>query len=131
MITRELENRLSKFIDNSNCRAMTNVVYMNAFQRPAPVTGDSIKNFCKSIDYEISAKTIDEVIKIVDPDLVIFVSKLSWDTLRWKLSKNQGTRKIDFTCHPGTGGRYWHNKEYPHGIEKFNKLLLELNIFSQ
>jgi hypothetical protein len=126
MIFRELNLRLSEFFDNSDSRAMTNVVYMNGFQRPSPETGSSIKHFCTQQDYDISAKTIKEVIRIVNPDLVLFVSKTSWDKLRWKLPKENNCRKYDFVCHPGTGGRYWHNKNYGHGVKKFQQLLAEV-----
>jgi hypothetical protein len=124
MIFRELNNRMSEFMNVEEFRAMTNIVFMNGFQRPAPETGDSIKNFCKPIDYEIGVKTINEVTRIVKPDLVIFVSKLSWDKLRRKMPKSGLETEYNFVCHPGTGGRYWHNKKYEHGLEKF-KLLIE------
>ncbi|AYN67492.1 hypothetical protein D1013_09015 [Euzebyella marina] len=123
MIFRELNTRMSDFMDVKEFRAMTNVAFMNGFQRPAPETGDSIKKFCKPIDYKIGAQTINAVINIIEPDLVIFVSKLSWDELRWKIPKSELRVKYDFVCHPGTGGRYWHNKNYEHGMKKFKSLI--------
>ena len=123
MIFRELNARMSEFMNVKKFRAMTNIAFMNGFQRPAPKTGYSIKEFCKPIDYKIGAKTIYRVVNIIEPDLVIFVSKLSWDKLRWKLPKAELEVKYDFVCHPGTGGRYWHNKKYKHGIEKFRLLI--------
>lgn len=123
MIFRELNTRMSEFMNVESFRAMTNVAFMNGFQRPAPETGDSIKNFCKPIDYKIGARTINEVVKIIEPDLVIFVSKLSWDKLRWKIPKSEFEVKYDFVCHPGTGGRYWHSKKYEHGLKKFKKII--------
>jgi hypothetical protein len=134
MIFRELNARISDFMNVKECRAMTNVAFMNGFQRPAPETGDSIKNFCKSIDYNIGAQTINSVIKTIKPDLVIFVSKLSWDKLRWKISKSALEVKYDFVCHPGTGGRYWHNKKYKHGMTKFKSLIekeININVLQQ
>lgn len=123
MIFRELNARMSKFMDVKDFRAMTNIAFMNGFQRPAPEAGVSIRNFCKPIDYEIGATTIFEVVNILEPDLVIFVSKLSWEKLRWKIPKSELDIKYDFVCHPGTGGRYWHNKKYKHGIKKFESLI--------
>lgn len=123
MLYRELELRLSESLDCSTTKAMNNIVFMNGFQRPAPQTGNSIRNFCREIDFKMGAETIDEVIKITNPDLVIFVSKLAWDSLKHRLSTNSKQRTIDFTCHPGTGGRYWHKKSYLHGVEKFRKLI--------
>lgn len=134
MIFRELNTRMSEFMNVKEFRAMTNVAFMNGFQRPAPETGDSIKNFCKSIDYRIGAKTITEVVNIIEPDLVIFVSKLSWDKLRWKIPKSELGIRYDFVCHPGTGGRYWHSKKYEHGLKKFKSLIekeLNKNVLQQ
>jgi hypothetical protein len=132
MIYRELNLRLSEFINTSASRAMTNVVFMNGFQRPAPNTGDSIKKFCTEQDYEVGAKTIKQVVSIVEPDLVLFVSKLAWDKLRWKLPKeiNGKKYKYDFVCHPGTGGKHWHRKTYDHGVRKFQRLVKELYTIS-
>jgi hypothetical protein len=102
---------------------MSNIIFMNGFQRPAPQTGNSISRFCGEADFKVGAETIDQVIKITNPDLVIFVSKLAWDKLGRRLSKESTVRKLDFTCHPGTGGRYWHKKEYQHGVNKFRELI--------
>ena len=123
MIYRELESNLKKYFKtNNDLRAMTNVAYINGFQRPSPETGESIKKFLNKIDYKISSDVLSKVIEIISPDVVIFVSKLTWDRLRWRLKIDKEI-KIDFTCHPGTGGRYWHNKNYKNGKKKFNKIL--------
>ena len=123
MIFRELELRMSNYIEKFNNRAMNSVAFMNGFQRPSPETGDSINNFCADLDYKIGGETISKVIDILNPELVIFVSKLSWDSLKHKISTLNKTVIFDYVCHPGTGGRYWHNKEYAHGVEKFVKLI--------
>lgn len=123
MIFRELEIHLGKVIDKSNARAMDSCAYMNGFQRPSPKTGDSIKDFCMKIDFVKSAETINEVIKVINPNLVIFVSKFTWDALAWRIIKDHKDLRFDFVCHPGTGGRYWHKKGYPHGVQKFNTLI--------
>jgi hypothetical protein len=127
MIFRELNTRMSEFMNVEKFRAMTNVAFMNGFQRPAPETGDSIKNFCKPIDFKTGAQTIKEVVNIIEPDLVIFVSKLSWDKLRYDIPKSELEVKYHFVCHPGTGGRYWHNKNYQHGLKKFKSLIEKTN----
>lgn len=121
MIYKELNKQMTPYFDITSFNAMSNVIFMNAFQRPSPKMGECIRSYAIKIDFEIGAKTVDEVIQITDPDLVIFVSKYAWDAIRCRLSKEQGNRKIDFTCHPGTGGRYWHNKNYKHGVGKFKE----------
>lgn len=127
MIFRELENKLGKIIEKYDDRAMNTCVYINGFQRPSPATGDSIKYFCKEIYFIKSAEVLNSVIEIVKPKLVIFVSKYAWDSLGWRVSKNHPEVKFNFVCHPGTGGIYWHNKNYAHGSEKFSKLVIEAN----
>ncbi|TAF77500.1 MAG: hypothetical protein EAZ53_02555 [Bacteroidetes bacterium] len=123
MIYRELELRMSNHIEKFNNRAMNSVAFMNGFQRPSPQTGNSIKSFCAELDYKIGGETISKVIDILNPELVIFVSKLSWDSLKHRISTLNKTVSFDYVCHPGTGGRYWHNKDYAHGVKKFAKLI--------
>lgn len=123
MIYRELNKNLEEHFENKeNQRAMTNIAYINGFQRPSPETGESIKNFLTQLDYEKSADVLSQVIKIIKPDVIIFVSKLAWDKLHLKLQFDKNI-KLDFTCHHGTGGRYWHNKDYKHGKKKFNRII--------
>ena len=64
---------------------MTNVAYINGFQRPSPETGESIRKFLNKIDSKISSDVLSKVIEIISPDVVIFVSKLTWDRLGWRL----------------------------------------------
>ena len=127
MLFRELENRMAKFYDISKSRAMTNVAFMNGFQRPAPIKGGSLRKSCKPIDCKIGDETIKKVIEFLKPNLVIFVSKFAWDKLRSDLPKQRSTLKYEFVCHPGTGGRYWHNKNYKHGAKKFDSVLARNN----
>ncbi len=131
MLYRELEQNLQMHFKSSvnKERAMTNIAFMNAFQRPSPKMGESIKHYLKESDYKISSDVISQVISIIDPDLVVFVSKLAWDRLKSRLKIENSKLKIDFTCHPASGGRYWHNKQYRNGKEKFNTILNQ-NIIS-
>lgn len=122
-IFRELNLRMSQFFNNQGARAMTNVAFMNAFQRPSPNTKDSIKYTCKSIDIEVASRTIKEVIKIIKPEVVLFVSKFSWDRLHALIAFKEYGITSDFVCHPGTGGRYWHKSTYKHGMTKFVNLI--------
>lgn len=122
MIYKEIDSRMSEIIDTKDSRALDEIVLMNGFQRPAPEAGESIKYFTTEKDFEIGARTIEKVIKIVKPDIVLFISKYSWDNLKYKLSVANNI-KFDFVCHPGTGGRYWHNTSYEHGISKFREII--------
>lgn len=122
MIYKEINSRMSEIIDTEESRALNEIVLMNGFQRPAPEVGESIKYFTTEKDFEIGARTIENVIRIVKPEIVLFVSKYSWDNLKYKLSVSSNI-KFDFVCHPGTGGRYWHNASYEHGISKFREII--------
>ena len=93
MMYRELNRVLSEYFDFNltDERAISNIAFMNGFQRPSPVLGESIKHFLTESDTTISAAVISQVISIINPDLVIFVSKLAWDRLRWRLKvENSG-----------------------------------------
>lgn len=128
MIYRELNKVLSEYF-NTNLRdekAISNVAFMNGFQRPSPKSGDSIKPYLTDIDKTISAAVISQVISVINPDLVIFVSKLAWDSLRWRLKIEDKNIVLDYTCHPATGGLYWNRKDYKHGKEKLRSILTKM-----
>jgi hypothetical protein len=118
----ELNNRLKEVLPTSDQRAVSNIAYMNAFQRPA-IEKDSIKNSIKDIDIEVAIKTINDVLKIIKPEIVIFVSKFSWDTLKSKLTYDKSKTELHFVCHPATGGLWWNKKNYKNGKQKFMTLL--------
>ncbi|WP_257263338.1 hypothetical protein [Endozoicomonas sp. ONNA2] len=87
----------------------TMVSFMNFFQRPAEVSGNSIKVFPK--DVEISSKVLTEVIKVLMPDVVGFTSSLAFDAAK----KGNATfflkdKKVLFfrTSLPATA--WWNNK---------------------
>ena len=99
------------------------IAFMNAFQRPACKEGESFKYDCENIDVEIAYKTINKVQQILQPEKIIFVTKYGWDMLNLNVTEEKIAKIYDFTCHPGTGGRYWNKANYPHGKSKFIKLL--------
>lgn len=118
-IYRELERCLHESTGNG----FVGVAFMNAFQRPSCKEGESFKPFCTQLDIEHSVEVINSVQEALLPDRVIFVAKYPWDVLGAKLASKGIAGEYNFVCHPGTGGRYWHNKEYPHGKLKFLELM--------
>lgn len=123
IIFRELDKKLSEFVDTSKGRAMTYTSFMNCFQRPAN-EGDSIKDSCVELDLKISFDTVNAVIEAINPDIIIFTSKYAWDSMGWKIANESKKNRIfDFVCHPGTGGLHWHRKNYNHGASKFIEIL--------
>ncbi len=124
VIFKEINKTLQPFINDSELRAMNYVSFMNCFQRPGK-TGESISQSCNSIDVEKSYKTVSFVIKILKPEIVLFYSKFAWDNVGWKIANDEEFKnvKFEFSCHPATGGRYWHKKEYKHNANKIINFL--------
>jgi len=56
-------------------------------------------------------------------DRVVFVAKYPWDALGAMVASRGIADEYNFVCHPGTGGRYWHNSNYPHGKRKFLQIM--------
>ena len=124
MFYRKLEIEMSERLGiSSQTKALSTIVYMNGFQRPLPQSATSIKKFCRSIDIEIGVKTIDQVIDIMKPDVVLFISKLAWEKLGKRLAEKNLNKGVEFTCHSGMGGRYVRKKDYEHSVEKVKKLI--------
>ncbi len=122
-IYRELNSCLFSLGMENNKRAIDEIAYTNYFQRPSEKEGESFKYFCTELDVKKSNEILTSVINILDPEVIIFVSKYSWDIGGRNIISTFNNIVVDFVCHPGTGGRYWHNKEYPHNKNKFIKLL--------
>ena len=119
-VFKELENVLSKSMEKFKNRAINNIAYMNAFQRPANKTGQSVKELATSMDFKIGIKTVTQVIEILKPDYVIFISKYSWDKIGKQLHKAENI-KYEFVNHPASW--YWHNSKFPNSKYKLIELL--------
>lgn len=97
--------RLSGFSQEED--PFASVAFMNFFQRPAEVTGESIQ--VKEIDRQISSATVASVVSCLQPDLVFFCSALAsknrTDGLIQAL-KSSGC-DVGYTCHPAIA---WWNR---------------------
>ncbi len=122
VIFKEINSTIQPLVSD-NSRAMNYVAFMNCFQRPGK-TGDSISQSCSELDIEKAYETINSVIEIIKPEFVIFYSKFSWDNVGWRLAKNLENINFEFSCHPATGGRYWHKSSY---VNNKNKIITYLN----
>lgn len=123
MIFREIESNLRTIFEKDGDRIFNQTSFMNGFQRPSPYTGDSIKYFCSSIDIDKSSSTISDVIKVINPNHVIFISKFAWDNLGVRIKNDFENVNFYYVCHPASGGRYWSKEGYPHGVKKFREIL--------
>ncbi|MCW3073928.1 MAG: hypothetical protein JWP69_997 [Flaviaesturariibacter sp.] len=121
MVFRELETVLSKSVDKYKNRALNNIAFINAFQRPANKTGQSMKALASSFDFEVGIKTLTKVIEILKPNLVVFISKYAWDNIGKQLPRVENT-VYEFVNHPASV-KYWHNSKYINSKYKLIKLL--------
>jgi hypothetical protein len=90
------------------------IAYYNFFQRPANITGDSIKPNQKDIEYAID--TFDFITKQIKPDIIIVVSKLSGLYLKDKLNNYSHI----ITVHPACAWWNRKNKKGYSGKELFS-----------
>jgi hypothetical protein len=100
-IYRHLESALLKAGLPANDSVFRQIVFMNAFQRPAK-TGVSIKN--TNQDIEIAADTINQVIEALQPEYVVFVSTKA----RRALGKRLVHKSVGFH-HPASP--WWNRKQ--------------------
>lgn len=102
--------------------------YKNYFLRPASVKGNnrSFKKDCKPIDREVAGKALCGVIEVIQPDILIFVSKYAWEEFNGYCQNTNlvfENTKIESVYHPAHPGS-WHNKNGL-GKQKFEQLLRE------
>lgn len=121
MVFRELEKVLSISMEKYNGRAMNNIAFMNGFQRPANKYGASIKGIASERDFQEGAKTIEGVIKIINPDYVIFISKYTWEKIGLRLARIEGIN-YEFINHPASI-KYWNDKKNPNSKYRLLELL--------
>lgn len=96
-------------------RPIDGIAFMNAFLRPAN-EGKGIEP--TELDISESAKVINEIIKIIQPTLVIFASKKAWDKLQHLNHKNK-----NYTHYPIY--HRWLREKGKYGKEKFIQLIKE------
>lgn len=100
-------------------RGMDHVAFMNAFQRPSPETQGTMKGHSTDTDILKSSAVIGSVIKILEPDCVIFTSKYAWGEFHSKI----GTQaKVHWVNHP-TSPFQWPKAD---GRDKFIQLLKDI-----
>ncbi len=102
-----------------------NIAFMNAFQRPASGKGEGIE--AESVDIKQSAKVINQVIGIIKPKILCFVSRKAYKKLSKKLNFDQTL--IHSVVHPTC--YWWHRKTLKgtNGKEEFFKVLEEAKNF--
>jgi hypothetical protein len=79
------------------------VAFMNFFQRPAEKTGKSIK--VTDRDRSVAHSTLRDVMKIIEPDFLFFVSSEAWKAYDKSLFDRD---HVGHSCHPTSA--WWNRK---------------------
>lgn len=119
---RELNSRISELGMKFTDRPISNVAFINAFQRPASIPGDSFAACCQPKDGEVALMTLNAVIGVLEPEIVIFASKWSWHVLGHQIQATYPSCIFEFVAHP-TSPFWWNRRGYPHGKLKLMSIL--------
>lgn len=96
-------------------------VYYNYFLRPA-TGGRTFRHFCKPIDREVAGTALCGILEILEPDIVIFVSKYAYDEFIKHIgSTKYNNTQIEFVYHPSSKFQKWESN--PKSKQKFEELL--------
>lgn len=119
---REINRCLGEFDLRSQDRPVSHICYTNTFLRPAHDSGGSFKHCCVEKDILESITVLTKVIAALAPDIVIFASKFSWDSVGWRVAQEVPNPAFHFVSHP-TDSFHWNVESYEHGKPKFVSLL--------
>lgn len=114
-----------------------NFGYYNYFQRPAEITGVSIRNTLK--DDQIAYNTIKTIVQLTEPTIIIFVSKRAHNSFQTKLNihdKNTIFQKVKICQVPHPASAWWNkaSKRYSNtntpitGKTKFINIIKALDL---
>lgn len=90
---------------------LQSIAYMNYFQRPAEESGKSLK--VQPRDILEATSVVGEVVSVLEPQLVVFASRLAWRHIMTALSdqlQQAGIRTLDVP-HPATS--WWNRRSRP------------------
>lgn len=98
--------------------------FYNYFLRPALNPGNGLRKKIKpeKTDYEVAGIALKEIIKRLQPDLVIFISATAYNAfMKYLNNKEPETYSIYKVSHPSS--IWWNRNSGIHGKEKFKKIL--------
>ena len=103
-------------------------VFYNYFLRPATVRkgNRSFKKDCTQMDREVAGAALCEIMELVKPDIIVFVSKYAYQEFdKYIKSKGYDVKDtiIDFVYHPSR--HFSWNHRNGNGKQKFERLLKE------
>ena len=104
-------------------RPIDEIAFTNFFVRPA-IKGKSIKDY-KKVDKEIDKEKANEIFKcvlnVLQPNIVIFVSKFAYECVDKTIVKNNKDMVVDYVVHPCS--TCWHCNNAARGKIDFLILL--------
>ena len=103
----------------NDSEAFTAFAFMNYFQRPADRKGESIQ--AKSLDNEKAYINLREVVKVIKPQKIIFLSQKAFNAFRALSESDEKLYDVDYiewTDHPTS--KYWNSCN---GKEKLKSIL--------
>lgn len=106
-IFRRLSDALAHADFSKGAAPFTYLAYMNYFQRPAEVTGDSIR--VSDLDRMVSAQVLEEVAQVLQPHAIVFCTKLGWSAALSQgliTSLRSDGRVVAHTPHPASAWWY-------------------------
>ena len=89
---------------NPPSKVIDHFAYYNFFQRPAEISGDSIK--VKPVDKDVSLSVLKAVLDVLEPELVIFTSSLAGKVGRGLVSDNN----FPFVVTPHPTCAWWNRR---------------------
>ena len=103
-------------------KPISHICFMNTFCRPAAIPGSSFKHCCCSRDIEEAKDVLNQVMPVIKPEVVVFASKFSWESVGQFAAPIWPTCKFAFVSHP-TDPFHWNVVSYRHGRTKFMDIL--------
>lgn len=107
----DMENELINGGLPKHDNMFTYVSFMNVFQRPAVVNGESINVL--PIDLEEGEKILNAVIDIIQPEIIIFMTSLGYNHFHWRI--HDKSIKTVRCCHTTCS---WWNRESKGGMPR-------------
>lgn len=130
-IVKELISKDSETYKSERTNSFQFVAYYNYFLRPAR-KGLSIKQSMEQVDEKIANDAFMELVHILQPDYVYFLSKFAYETHK-KNNKNKYSFKTTYSPHPSCA--WWNRKHINYhemlltGKEKFKEFLVANKVF--
>lgn len=108
---------------------LQSIAYMNYFQRPAEVSGESL--VVHSRDVAEASDVVANVVSILQPKLVVFASRLAWRHAKGDLAERLVSMGIDVLNVPHPATSWWNRPSRPmgdmSGRQRFIKAVLAKN----